>query len=289
MAKKHRDRPALNAARVFHWIINGILEIEPIKGTPAFIITRGKNVRQRWLRCHESSRIISMDPTIEIVSSFTAATYLRTGIILVPRWYRVPDWRVKYLQEKGIADRLHGFATFEGRLYELRYQQLEDLDHCRRQQKHILEGYEMPGGRLTAEDFQIMMDRLERTAAITRRIAGRKAGFDSLYTIIQGRLAPLRRSLVSFVANAPTLKGTGEPNDQQTLVSALKKMAEECLGFACRPLVLRTRRASRSISLAIEHIEAGRMELARERLLSALKNLEYPKPTQTPTPRSAPS
>ena len=271
MAKKHKGRPSLNAAIVWRWIIAGILEIEPIKGTPAFIIKSGKNVRQRWLRRRRNGEIISI----------TAVTYLRVGIILVPRWYAVPDWRAEYLRAQGIADRLHGYATFEGQLQELRYQQLEDLDHCRRQQGHILRGYDMPKRKLVTDDFEMMMYQLERIAAITRHVAGRKAGVDSLYTLIVSRLRSLQRSLRSFVENAPTLKGDPDPKAQQTLVAALRKMALECQGIACRPLVLRTRRASRSISLAIEHIKAGRMELARERMLSALKNLEYPEETKT--------
>ena len=275
MAKKHRTRPALNAAVVWRWIVAGILEIQPIKGTPAFIIAQGKNVRQRWIRQRRD----------EIVS-LTATTYLGLGIILVPRWITIEkQWRVDYLRARGLADRKHGFAVFEGQLFELCYQQVEDLDHCRRQQGHILKGYDMPKRKLAAADFETMMAQLERVAIITGHVAGRQAGADSLYTIIRNQLKSHQRSLRSFVENAPTLKGEGKSSDQRTLVSALEKMALGCKEIACHPLVRRLRRASRSLALAAEHIQAGRMDLARERILSALKNLEYPPPEATILPR----
>ncbi len=275
MAKKHRTRPALKAVDVWRWIVNGVLEISPVRRTPAFILTKGKSVRQRWLRRRRD----------QIISA-TAVTYLRLGTFLMPRWIPVKkEWRAEYLKAHGLADRSHGFATFEGQLQELCYQQVDDLDHCQRQQGYILEGYEMPSKRKpVTDDFIALMDQLARVAAITGHIASRKAGVESLKTILESRLRSLRRSLSSLVENAPTLNGDPDEKKRQVLVAALQKMAIESREIACRPVVRRTRRASRSLALAVEHIKGGqRLDLARARIRSALKNLEYPA-TETESP-----
>ncbi|MGA2666570.1 MAG: hypothetical protein ABSE91_00590 [Patescibacteria group bacterium] len=264
MAKKHRGRPALNAAAVWRWIVNGILEIEPVRRTPAFILTKGKSVRQRWVRRRRGQ-----------IETATAVTYLRLGTFLVPRWFAVPNWRVAHLKERGLDNRIHGYATFKGQLKELCYMQVDDLDHCMRQQVYVLEGYEHPGKPIMS-DFMALMDRLARIEAITGHIASRKAGVDSLHTLTLARLRSLRRSLSSIVVNAPTFQGDTDEKKRQTVLAALEKVSRECGAIAMRPLGRRARRASRSLRRAVEHIRTGRLKLARVRIISAYNNLAYP-------------
>lgn len=264
MAKRHRTRPALRAVDVFRWVINGVLEVRPVKRTPIMYTSAGKVVRQRWFRRRRGQ-----------VETATAVTYLRMGTFLVPRWIRVPAWRAAYLEERGLATRAHGFATFEGELKELCYMQVEDLDHSIRQQDYVLEGYELPENPQLG-DFMALMDRLIRVEAIRGKVAIRKAGVENLHTLTTVRLRSLSRSLRSIVENAPIFRGDSNQRDRGTVTNALEKASRECLEVRMRPFGTRVRRAGRSLGLAATHIQTGRIRLARARIRSALKNLELP-------------
>ncbi len=267
MAKRHRTRPALRAVDVFRWVINGVLEVRPVKRTPIMYTSAGRVVRQRWFRRRRGQ-----------VETATAVTYLRMGTFLVPRWIRVPAWRAAHLAECGLADRAHGFATFDGELKELCLMQVEDLDHTLRQQDHVLEGYELPE-KPGFSDFMELMDRLIRAEAIREKVGERKAGIGNLQTLAIVRLKSLSRSLSSIVENAPIFRGDSNQRDRETVTNALEKASRECLEVRMRPFGIRVRRAGRSLGLAATHIQTGRIRLALSRIRSALKNLELPPAT----------
>lgn len=263
--KKHYDRPALRVIEVWRWIEKGILEIEILKDTPIFHLSQGKSVRQRWLR-----------KTKRDVKVKSAITYLRKGIFLVPSWRKVSDWEIKYLLDHGISLTQAGIAFVKPNYQRLCYMQVEDLDHTHRQQNHILVKYL---NDLLAANFPELMEKLARQNRIIQEISIRQIGADNLSKKVHIRLDSISRSLRSFLKHAPIFKPNFSEIDKQTVSNYLRKAAQECRQMTMRPISRQLGYAARSMELAALHIQNGRLILAKARLKSALKNLEYPTET----------
>lgn len=272
MAKKHPDRPALRAVDVKRWFENGILKVKQISQTPVLFLIEGKNVRQSWFRRRRGR-----------VQRHSAVTYLGKGIFLIPIWLPVRDWEIEYLKSQDIDLRSRGIRLFDHGYLRLCYMQVEDLDHAERQQDHVLEGYSRQDYPPITADLEILMDELARVEAISSKIRSRKVGIDSVGNYLKMRLIfwqknlnSWHRSLQLIVSNAPALQRETTLRERQPVITTLRRIADGCRDLTMRPVGIRLSRAARSLKLAAGHIQNGRLDLARDRIKSALKNLEYP-------------
>lgn len=287
MAKKHPEVPALRAVDVWRWINAGKLQTYGIRNTPVIYLACGKTVRQTWIDRNRRGEILRPNPSRTI--------YLCKGAFLIPIWLAVSKWEIEHLKSQGIDLRSRGIRLFDRGHLRLCYMQVEDLDHAMRQQVYVLDGYlgkEYPSG----QDFEELFEQLAHAEAISRKVSLRKIGLDATFDYLQINLAYLRRdlhrwhqNLQSILDHAPAFKQETTLRERQPVITTLRRMAERCRGLTMRPVGVRLGRAARSLELAAEHIQNGCLDLARARIRSALKNLEYPKPeiepsTQTTTP-----
>jgi len=117
MAKRNRRHPSLRGYQVSRWLKHGILKADQLGDTPILIVKEA--VRVRLTPRHR--------------------TTLSQGIFLVPRWIPAPANDLEKLGRLNKADQgEHGLIRHRGMDLLLIYQQVEDLDHLRRQQEHIL-------------------------------------------------------------------------------------------------------------------------------------------------------
>lgn len=266
MAKKHPNRPALRAVDVWRWISRDILKIKQVSRSAVFYLLDGKNVRQTWLKKTRRRGVFKI----------SAVTYLRKGIFLIPLWIEIPDWEVDYLRKQGLNFRDQGIALIDGRYLRLCYMQIEDLDHAKRQQSHIIDGYLLKVHPLMS-DFMELFEKLARAKKIIGKIESRSRVINSLSFSTKMRLRENQMSLKSILANAPLFARAISQKEREPVISALRKMAAECRSLSMRPISRRMGWAARSLELAISHIENNCLGLAKKRFKSALKNLEYPK------------
>jgi hypothetical protein len=266
--KKYANRPALRAVDVCRWVGKEIFEIKRIKDTTIFYSTCGKTVRQTWVRKTRRGEI----------KKLSALTYLRKGIFLTPVWQIVPDWEIKYLQEKQINPRDIGSIFFKRRGYvRLAFRQVEDLDHAIRQQDHIIDNY------LSLDFLKVqlpeLIDILISHAQIIHKTTLNKVGVESSQVILKNLLLSYQRSLRSILENAPTFRNNNTPKNTEILSNVLAKIVKECRNHKFRPVGRRLEHAARSLERAVIHIQNNRLALAQARIKSALKNLEYPEET----------
>ena len=268
--KTHPNRPGLRAVEVRRWVQKGILSVRRVKLTPVFYLISGKTVRQTWL-----SRSRSHKGKIE---RKTATTYLRRGIFLVPRWRPVARWEINYLESRGMAMKSQGILFLESAYRQLTFMQVDDLDHAQRQQDHILENY-LGVDFLRSHLPELMITLLAQEIIVDKTIK-RNTGVESLQTNLEVTLHQLRISLKSILENALS-KDELTPEKTRTIASYLRSVIRTCDQFPFRPVGRKLQYAVRSLTLAASHLKSGKRKLARERLKSALKNLEYTKPKGT--------
>lgn len=267
--KRHTDRPALRAMEVWRWITKGILKVTVLRDAHIFYLNQGKAVRQRWLK--------RVKGKVEIRTSMT---YLRKGTFLVPIWQVVADWEINYLHEKNVFLDNFGIVLYDQKYYRLCYMQVEDLDHTRRQQDHVLDNY---FDSLLSDNFPDFWAELSRQNRIIQEIEGRKISAENFYVVVAIRLKSISRSLRSIIKNAPLFRQDfsqeQKERSRETAINVLEKIARECQTFTFRPVCHRLRYAARSLKLAAEHLRNRHLGLAKKRLQSALKNLTYPPET----------
>lgn len=269
MAKRHTNRPALRAVDVWRWIDKGILKAQKVPRTAVFFLIEGRHIRQSWLTRTRKRNIIRR----------TAITYLGEGIFLIPIWQEVPDWEMEWLESQDLHHEENltrlGIHRFRRRFFRLCYMQVEDLDHAARQQVHVLKQYfdEAP---LTFQTFRELFRELSRQGRIAKVIVGRQVGVDAFRIRIQHRIRSLRSSVASITAHAPLFCGQVTDKDIRVVTTHLEKLARQCEEQSMRPVGRRLRFAARSLRLAAEYIQQGKIPRARRRLKAALKNLVYP-------------
>ena len=262
--KKHASRSALRAVHVWRWTIKGILTIKIVKGSPIFYLAEGKSVRQNWLRKKRQT-----------IKRESAVTYLRKGLFLVPSWRKVPDWEIQHLKANNASLCEHSILYLHDGYNRLIYMQVEDLDHTRRQQEHIIDHYSDVKTllRLTSPE---LFKEINKESRIIRKIGEQKIAADSRDTRTRLRIDSIRRSLCSIVANAPIFKKGFSEKDIQPVISFLENAVREISSFTFRPINRRIGYTRRSLELTIKHLGNNRFSLARDRLRSAIKNFQYP-------------
>jgi len=260
--KTRSDRPTLYATQVWSWIESGILEIKALKDTPIFHLTSGHTVRQKWL--HKTQR--------GNITSESGTTYLRKGIFLVPIWKVVPDWQIKYYHDNNLPLAKQGIV-FRGKTYQrLCYMQVDDIDHVLRQTIHTIEGY-LAVSPLLAENYPDLMEKLYRQNQIIAHIGNRQIGAEGLAITICIRLKSISRSVKSISANAPAFSANASKSDKDTVALVFRRYANELAGMTFRPIFRQIGYASRSLTLAADHIQNDRLPRAQRCIASALKNL----------------
>lgn len=240
MARRDKRHPALRGDQVSRWLEKGILKAAQIGDTTILVV-------------HKAARVRLTPRYITTISQ---------GIFLVPRWVKIPWGRwtaeLRDLPAKEIEARAI-IASQDGQPHRLIYQQVEDLDHLCRQQKHILANL----GEGFFEKY------------IKPHIVGRKRAAQVLRWTreLQLRRDRERIALLGRKLHRPELM-TPEAIEEALLtldevITALDEIIE-------RPLVTRRKRAQRSLQCAQRWIEEERFNLAIERLRSAWKNLTWP-------------
>lgn len=249
MAKRDSHHPGLRAYQVWRWLKRGILKAKPLFGTQILVVQEATRVR--------------LTPKYR--------TTLSQGIFLVPRWIKAPDYELEKfsklsreeLREKGIV-----WVAEDERHYLLIFQQVEDMDHLVRQQDHIL----FDGVHTRVFDLQIKpYIEVRKTAARELRA-------------IRERQLRTRRQQVENIRERrlrPPVKLLSDPKKMtpkvtEGMMNHLKGVVEELEQIIERPLVVRRKRAQRSIRSAISWIERGNFHLARVRLEKAIENLVWP-------------
>lgn len=268
--KKHLDRPALWAVDVARWASRGILKLKRVKRTAIFFLSEGKNVRQTWFhRTLKRKR----------VRNKTATTYLAKGIFLVPRWRAVPDWEIEYLKARQKDLRVRGIIFIRDGYYRLTFQNVDDLDHASRMQDHILDNY------LDMEFLREHLPELMRILAaqdkIISKIVTSKIGVESVQISIRRNLSRLRRNLRSIFENAPLFTRDYTAKDARTVIAGIRIIARECREYPFRPIGRRLYYAAQSLERAAINIRRDRIDLAKNNIKSALRNLEYPEEPTT--------
>ncbi|MDP1710363.1 MAG: hypothetical protein Q8L46_00250 [candidate division WWE3 bacterium] len=246
MAKRYSRHPALRAYQVWRWLKRGVLKAKPLFGAQILVVQKAARVR--------------LTPRYR--------TTLSQGIFLVPRWIKAPEYELEKfsklsreeLREKGIV-----WIAEDGHYYLLIFQQVEDMDHLVRQQDHIL-----------FDDVHTRVFDLQIKPYIeVRRVAARE-----LRSI---RERQLRREVENIRERRlrPPVKLLSDPKKMtpkvtEGMMNHLKGVVEELEQIIERPLVVRRKRAQRSIRSAISWIERGNFRLARVRLGKAIANLVWP-------------
>lgn len=220
----------------------GILEAKPLGETPILIVRKAARVR--------------LTPKYR--------TTISQGIFLVPRWIPAPKYELekfsrlstKELEAKGIIKRW-GIV-----LYLLIYQQVEDLSHLYRQQRHIL----FDGVRMRIFNLRIKPYIVERKK-VAAELAKQRA--KQLRVIRERKLNPLLKRLA-------TPKEI-EAWEIEGMIHYLDGVVDELEEIIERPLVGRRKRAQGSLRATQRQIRKRNFYLARRRLKKALENLTWPK------------
>ncbi|NIT03715.1 hypothetical protein GTO10_02160 [Candidatus Saccharibacteria bacterium] len=249
MAKRDPRHPALRGYQVWRWLGKSILKAKPLFGTQILVVQEAVRVRL----------------------NAKYRTTLSQGIFLVPRWIQAPEYELEKflklsqeeLREKGIV-----WVSEKDGYYLLIFQQVEDMDHLVRQQDHIL----FDEVHTRAFDLQI------RPYILVRKTAARE-----LREVRQRQLTMRRRQIERLREGKlrPPIKLLKDPKKMtpkviQGVVNHLKKVVSELDEIIERPLVVRRKRAQRSIRSAIRWIGERNFYLARRRLEKALENLIWP-------------
>lgn len=255
MAKRDRRHPSLRGYQVSRWLRRGILKAKPLFGTQILIVQKAARVR--------------LTPRYR--------TTLPQGIFLVPRWIKAPEYELgkfsklprENLREKGLI-----WIAEERHYYLLIFQQVEDLDHLVRQQDHIL----FDDIHTRAFDLQI------KPYIKVRKVAAR-----ALQAIREKQLRTRRQQIENIRERwlRPPVKLLSNPRGitpkvAEGITNHLKRVAEELEQIIERPLVVRRKRAQRSIRSAVSWIERRNFRLARIRLRKAIANLVWPPTKESP-------
>lgn len=276
--KKHKDRPALYGCQLWRWwtprlvikdgeeIEKVILVVDRMPWTPIQIVKQEKSVWQTWIR---------ITPKRLLVRKKAALTYLGKGSFLCPLWQIVPKRELDYYQKNGFDLAAFGIAKFRGKYKRLTYMQVEDLDHIDRQQDHILDTL-----FAAAIDFYDNLPdicrAIEEEDELIKKISERKVGVVDYKVHLRLRIRSWHRSINSYIDQVLSPNKIPDKRKIDAITSVLKKMIDEIAKLSARPYGRRFSYARRSLIIAISHIQSGNYKLARARLKSALKNLEYP-------------
>jgi len=244
MAKRDPHCPALRGDQVQRWLQAGILKADQLGDTPILVVREA--VRVRLTKGHR--------------------TTLGQGIFLVPRWVEIPWRRWTAGLHDLSAEELEARAIIVrpgGRPYRLIFQQVEDLDHLCRQQRHVLkQGEDNP-----------YFERRIKPYIIARRQAA-----DSLRRIRKRRLEAIRNGWIAPVGKKLHYPELMTPEAVAEAVARLDEAIAALDEIVERPLVIRRKRAQRSLRAAQRWIQERDFARTLRHLRAAWKNLMWPTP-----------
>jgi len=246
LARRDNRHPALRGDQVRRWLQSGILKADQLGDTPILVVREAARVR--LTKKHR--------------------TTLGQGIFLVPRWVEIPWMRWTMELRDLPAEELEKLAIIvqQGQPHRLIFQQVEDLDHLCRQQRHILKQNE---GR--RRYFEVRIKPF---------IVARRAAADSLRRVRQQQLRAVRNALIAPVGeklHSPELMTPGAITEAVAKLDVAIAELEEIIE---RPLVTGRKRAKRSLRAAQRWIKEGDFPRALKHLRAAWKNLTWPKPKE---------
>lgn len=262
--------PALQALEILGWIRSKRIKAITLDPTsPVLIILEGRHFYQKWLRTNKSQTV---------VSKHHKQVYLRKGMLLVPIWQNVPKWEIDYLisQKQSLTDA--GILQFSGKYCRLAYMKVIDLDHAFRQPLHVFDTY-FNKSKPFPKDFLERYFEILRIGRITLTIADR-------FRKIRAFRKRFHENLVSqfWRLHCCIDEIIGSDDDisihtKERIIHQLREIIKFCQAIKWQPLYRRLYFASRSLDLAIKYIQEDNLPRATARMRSALKNLEYPKPS----------